>query len=513
MVWVPFSGGGPTGAWSVFADGFAGGRITYPDQADFRPSGVAVGPDGSIYVSDSLRGRIWKIFFGKSSPLTLANMPALLQFSLRPPRLRSVFPLPAALFLVTACGTDEPGGIDAPTEPPEDTTEVAPPPDPVCDSTITVPTGYCARIFHPGVGPARQVAVSASGDVFVAIRNAGGSRGGVVALRDGDGDGEAETRERWGNEGGSGIALGDGALYLATATSILRYPLGEGDLVPSGSPDVIVSGLPADRNHPTKSVALHPDGYLFVGIGSPSNACQSVPRTPGVPGKDPCEERDLRAGVWRFASDRLGQSQSDGERFAAGVRNAAALAVHPSTGDLYAVVHGRDQLRELWPRLYTSEQGSENPSEEFVRLEQGADFGWPYCYHDPATDKKILAPEYGGDGSEIGRCSGMAMPELGLPAHWAPNAMAFSPSGAYVAFHGSWNRTPVQAGYNVVWVPFDDDRPTGAWSVFADGFAGGQVTSSSQAVFRPTGVAVGPDGSVYVSDSRRGRVWRIAEEG
>ena len=134
----------------------------------------------------------------------------------------------------------------------------------------------------------------------------------------------------------------------------------------------------------------------------------------------------------------------------------------------------------------------------------------------------MLAPEYGGTGSEVGRCSDAHLPEIGLPAHWAPNAMAFSTgdsfpesfpedyrSGAYVAFHGSWNRTPVQAGYNVVWIPFEDGQPTGSWSVFADGFAGGQITSASQADFRPTGVAVAPDGAVYVSDSLRGRIWKI----
>ncbi len=423
----------------------------------------------------------------------------------------------AALVVAYACGSGDAGQPQTPTETP------TPGLDPACDPRVSVPTGLCARIYHQGVGAARHLAVAANGDVFVAIRNRGGQRGGVVALRDLDGDGRADETRDWGEDGGSGIALGDGRLYFATDTAVLRYGLAAGSLTPSGPPETVVSGLPADRNHASKSIALHPDGSLFVGIGSPSNACQTIPRTAGVPGKDPCGELGTRAGIWRFATDRLDQRQSDGERFSTGVRNAGAIAVRQATGDLYAVIHGRDQLRELWPALFSPTDGSEKPSEEFALIERGSDFGWPYCYHDPSNNAKVLAPEYGGDGVEVGRCADAAMPAIGLPAHWAPNALAFAvggsgslpapyANGAFVAFHGSWNRTPVQAGYNVVWIPFDGDAPTGEWSVFADGFAGGQISRSNQADFRPTGVAVGPDGAVYVSDSLSGRIWKIGVE-
>ena len=420
-------------------------------------------------------------------------------------------PALALVALTAGCGGGDPA--------PDPTTPTDPAVDPVCDVRITVPEGLCAQVFHSGVGAARHVAVRADGDVFVAVRNRGGQTGGVVALRDLDGDGRADNVQRWGDEGGSGIALAAGALYFATNTSVLRYPLAAGSLTPGGSPEVIVSGLPDERNHASKSIALDPDGGLFVGIGSPSNACQPIPRTPGLAGRDPCGELGTRAGIWRFASDRTGQTQADGERFSAGVRNAGAIAVHPVAGELYAVIHGRDQLRELWPSIYSDAEGSEKPSEEFARIDRGSDFGWPYCYHDPDSNAKVLAPEYGGDGVAVGRCADAAMPAIGLPAHWAPNALAFAPAdagpashrgGAYVAFHGSWNRSPVQAGYNVVWIAFENGEPTGEWSVFADGFAGGVVIQASQADFRPTGVAVGPDGAVFVTDSRQGRVWRIA---
>ena len=416
--------------------------------------------------------------------------------------------------LLPACG-----GVDDPIQP------VVEPPEllsgPTCDTSITVPDGFCAIRFHNGVGSARDLVVAANGDVFVAMRNRAGSRGGVVGLHDSDGDGRADRTEAWGEGGASGIALHEGSLYLATDNGVLRYSITPGSLTPSGSPETVVQGLPSARNHPTKSIAVGSDGSIFVGIGSPSNACQSPPRTPGVAGKNPCDELETRAGIWRFASDRVGQTQSDGELFSTGVRNGAALAIHPGSGELYAVIHGRDQLRELWPALYSQSDESENPSEEFAHITRGSDFGWPYCYHDPGSNRKVLAPEYGGDGETVGHCAEMEMPEIGLPAHWAPNAMSFSPgdafprgyrNGAFVAFHGSWNRTPVQAGYNVVWIPFDGDGPTGEWSVFADGFAGGRISSPSQAANRPTGVAAGPDGALYVSDSLRGRIWKILAE-
>ena len=415
----------------------------------------------------------------------------------------------ALIAAVAACGSGETAQPQLPPEVPA---------DPSCDPTITVPDGLCARIYHPGVGAARHLTVAPNGDVFVAIRNQGSQRGGVVALRDLDGDGRSDQMEAWGEQGGSGIALGNGTLYFATNSAVLRYPLAAGSLTPSGPPETIVDGLPADRNHATKSIALHSDGSLFVGIGSPSNACQTIPRTAGSPGKDPCGELVNRAGIWRFSTDRTGQTQADGERFSTGVRNAGAIALHPVTDELYAVIHGRDQLRELWPAFYTNADGSEKPSEEFALIEAGSDFGWPYCYHDPSNNTKVLAPEYGGNGVEVGRCADMDMPVIGLPGHWAPNALAFTTggsfpepyrNGAFVAFHGSWNRSPVQGGYNVVWIPFEGARPTGDWSVFADGFAGGQITASIQADHRPTGVAVGPDGAIYVSDSLRGKIWRI----
>lgn len=187
-----------------------------------------------------------------------------------------------------------------------------------------------------------------------------------------------------------------------------------------------------------------------------------------------------------------------------------ALGLEPGTSTLYAAVHGRDQLAENWG--FSVEANAEKPAEEFVRVEEGADFGWPYCFYDPAAKKKVLNPEYGGNGTEVGRCSDKKLPEVAFPAHWAPNAVSFYDGtqfpaeyrgGAFIAFHGSWNRAPLpQQGYRVVFVPFQNGRPLGSWTDFAT--PEGDPTS-----IRPSGLAVGPDGSLYIGADMNGKIWRV----
>ena len=160
------------------------------------------------------------------------------------------------------------------------------------------------------------------------------------------------------------------------------------------------------------------------------------------------------------------------------------------------------------------------PSEEFVRITEGSDFGWPYCFHDPRTGQKLLAPEYGGDGVEVGRCADMGMPLIAFPAHWAPNDLEFYTGeqfpqryrgGAFIAFHGSWNRAPnPQEGFQVVFAPATETGFGPAWETFADGFRNEMDPDDHS---RPVGVAMGPDGSLYVSDSVQGRIWRIMYAG
>lgn len=390
---------------------------------------------------------------------------------------------------------------------------------PACDPDITLPDGFCAVVVADEVGAARHLVVAPNGDVFVALagsRRRGG--GGIVALRDTTGDGRADVTARFGEAGGTGIALRDGSLYFAPNDRVVRYDLPSGQLEPRGAPVTVVSELPTGGNHSAKSIALGRDGELFVNIGSPSNSCQVQDRQRGSPGKDPCPELETRAGIWRFDAGRTGQTQADGERYATGLRNAVAITVHPSTGVLYGVQHGRDQLYANWPELFTAEESAELPSEEFVRIDRGDDFGWPYCYHDWQQGKLVLAPEYGGDGQEVGRCADKEGPLVAFPGHWAPEGVVFYDGeqfperyrgGVFITFHGSWNRSPLpQAGYKIAFVPVMDGRPTGRYETFADGFAG-ETVEPGEAAHRPTGLAVGPDGSLYVADDAGGRIWRI----
>ncbi len=390
---------------------------------------------------------------------------------------------------------------------------------------LTLPDGFCAIVVAENLGAARHLAVAENGDVFVALRRSrrGGEPANFAILRDTDGDGVADEIRRYGSLGGTGIGLRDGWLYFGANDQILRYRWPAEALEPSGDPEVVVSGLPDCCGHAAKGFAIGNDGALYVNVGSPSNACQEGQgRQPETPGLDPCPQLETRAGVWRFSADRLGQTQSDGVRYATGLRNTFALDIQPGSGVLHGVQHGRDQLSQLWPDLYTDEESAAKPGEEFVRIEEGDDFGWPYCYYDPETRTKVLSPEYGGDGQQQGRCAEKKAPLLTFPAHWAPNALLFYTGsqfparyggGAFVAFHGSWNRAPLpQGGYLVAFVPFGGTEPTGGYEIFADGFAGPDK-SPRGALHRPSGLALGPDGSLYVADDRGGTIFRIIYRG
>src|SRR5256884_92918 len=297
-------------------------------------------------------------------------------------------------------------------------------PPPACDPDnggITLPAGFCAVVVADQVGAPRHLAVAPNGDVFVALQS---RPGGVLALRDTTGDGKADVTERFGSEGGTGIALGKGVLYFSSTTTVYRYAIRAGSLVPLGEPDVIVRGLP-NGGHAARNLALAADGRtLFVNIGSATNSCQVKDRSTESPGEDPCPEPAYRAGVWRFDATKLDQTRLSGTHYATGIRNAVGLAFAPS-GELYATQHGRDQLGQNWSKLFTIEPSAEKPSEEFFKLSEGADFGWPYCYHDAELGHLVLAPEYGGAGKQVGRCKDKQEPLVAFPGHWAPAALTF----------------------------------------------------------------------------------------
>jgi len=414
--------------------------------------------------------------------------------------------------------------------------EVLPPPSFACDPDlgITLADGFCGVLFAEGLGRARHIAVSDNGDVYVATQAPRRRRDQtdappppppLRALRDTDGDGKADVIEDFGDQrGGTGMGIYDGYLYFSTPSAVLRYALTDGELLPAAEGEVIVDGFPQQGQHSSKPFAFDNAGHIYVTVGAPSNACQVEARSAGSPGQDPCLQLEWQAGIYRFDAGTPGQTQQEhGTRFAGGIRNAMALDWNHQADQLFAVQHGRDSLSSLWPDLYTDEQSAELPSEELMIVEEGADFGWPYCYWDHFQGKRVLAPEYGGDGQEVGRCAALDEPIVAFPGHWAPNDLVFYtgeqfPSrfrgGAFVAFHGSWNRAPLpQEGFKVAFVPMQDGRPSGDFEIFADGFAGEAPIQMGNVTARPTGLAIGPDGSLYIVDGLLGKIWRIAYVG
>ena len=240
------------------------------------------------------------------------------------------------------------------------------------------------------------------------------------------------------------------------------------------------------------------------------------------PGIDPCPELATRGGIWRYSARKLHQRFSPAARYATGIRNADGITIDSTGHNVYSTQQGRDQLGQNWPKFFTPEQGAYLPSEEVMHVVRGGDFGWPYCYYDGVRQKLMLAPEYGGNGKKVGRCARMLDPVAAFPAHWAPDDLSFyygkqfpSPyyGGVFVAFHGSWNRAPFpQQGYDVVFQPLAAGKASGNCEIFAEGFAGG-AKDPGAAAHRPAGLAVGPDGALYVSDDVRGRIYRIVYRG
>jgi len=400
---------------------------------------------------------------------------------------------------------------------------------------IVLSPGFCATIFADNIGHARHLVVAPNGVVYV---NTWSGRyykddkppagGFLVALQDTKGTGKADVVKRFGDgvaqgsAGGTGIQLYNGALYAEVNDRIVKYALEANGIVPTGKAEAIVSGMPLTGDHPMHPFIIDAKGNLFVDLGSATNACEVQNRMPKSPGNQPCTEKETRAGTWKYDANKTGQQFSPQQRFATGIRNGEGFAID-ADGRLFVTQHGRDQLSENWSDLYKPKDGPELPAEEVMQLQSGADYGWPECYFDGFQKKLVLAPEYGGDGGKtVGLCAQRSAPAAFFPAHWAPNDLLFVTNskfpaayraGAFVAFHGSWNRAPApQGGYNVVFQPMTSGKASGDFVVFADGFAGA-VKEPGRAEFRPSGLAAGPDGSLYISDDVHGRIWRVTYQG
>lgn len=386
------------------------------------------------------------------------------------------------------------------------------------DAGLTLPTGFAATIIADKLGSTRHLVVTPQNDIYVKLSNAKNNNG-IVVLHEGNSGGKANVVDSFGTYGGTGIAIKNGYLYASSDNDVYRYKLdANGKIVDEANPEKIVTGLINKRTHSSKSIALDNAGNIYVNIGAPSNVCAQ--RGNEKVGMQPCPLLDSTAAIWMFKADKLNQTYADGVRYASGLRNVVGLDWNSATNSLFVMQHGRDNLSTTFPEYYTAKQSAELPSECMYELHQGDNCGWPYMYYDHIQHKKLVCPEYGGDGKKEADAS-YRDPVMGFPGHLAPVGLLFYTgdmfpekykNGAFIAFHGSWNRAPEpQKGYLVAFVPFKDGKPSGDWEIFADGFAGGDAfMQPGSAKHRPCGLAQGPDGSLYISDDSGGAIYRIA---
>jgi glucose/arabinose dehydrogenase len=368
----------------------------------------------------------------------------------------------------------------------------------------TVPPGYTIEPIATDLKIPRQTLVLPNGDILIAegsggnapslrpkdlianyIKSRGKSsvKGGdrLTLLRDGDGDGVYETRGIFADDLNApyGLALVDGALYVANQDALVRFDYRDGQTEASGPP-LTVTALPAAINHHwTKALTASADGrFLFVGIGSNSNITER--------GMD--VEVD-RAMVWQVDA-RTGAHK----RYATGLRNPTALAIQPGSGQLWAVVNERD---EIGPNLVP---------DYLTAVREGGFYGWPYSYWGQTVDPRAQPQDPRKVASAI-------RPDYSLGSHVAALGLAFSTpamgadfaEGVFVGEHGSWNRS-VPVGYRVIFVPFRDGKPAAEPIDFVSGFLDGEGNARG----RPVGVTVDPRGALIVADDLSNTLWRIA---
>ncbi len=400
---------------------------------------------------------------------------------------------------------------------------------------LTLPSGFHATVVADGLGAIRHLAVRGNGNVYVSTAlNLEGHGTGIIALHL-DANHHADQVQHFGPiEGGTGIRFHSDRLYASTPSGVYRFTFRGSELVPSSEPMAIVDGMPATHpgfNRVNRPIAFDGKGNLFVALDASANLCTSQPLPPpGKPqpsdgsslaGAKPCPDLGTRAGVWRFDSNKAGQKfPSDGEQWATGIRDIDALDWSPADAHLYGIMHGRDNTHRFWPDLVSADD-DDHIADEMHRITKLTDFGWPYTYYDGARNVRLISPEYGGDGKTSPPAGTYASPVLTFHSRrsapldllfYSGNAFPRSyRGGAFIVLHVTQNKY----GYNVVFVPFDRNGKAGSPTVFADGFAAFDSSSSARgpARYRPIGIAEGPDGSLYVADSQKGRIWRIAYQG
>ncbi len=366
--------------------------------------------------------------------------------------------------LLTACSRSAPQAASAANNP------------------LSVPPGFRLSVFAETGSTPRLLAFSPGG-VLLATATADGK---VLALPDAKRSGRAERIITVLSDLNAphGIAFHEGKLYIAETGRVARYDWEEASLRASNPKQLLE--LPRGGSHFTRTIVFH-NGKLYVSIGSSCNVCR--------------EDDPRRAAVMEFNPDGTG-----GRIFARGLRNAVGLAVSPQTGTIWSGDNGRDWL------------GDDLPPEEVNDLgANGGDFGWPFCYGDRVADTEFSR-------ESTARCPSTIPAKFKMQAHSAPLGVAFYTGtqfppeyrgDLFVAFHGSWNRS-VPTGYKVVRVDVNERGEATSISDFLTGFLPPGETRKGRWLGRPVGIAVGPDGALYVSDDSRegrGKIYRVMWEG
>ncbi|WP_282136719.1 c-type cytochrome [Seonamhaeicola maritimus] len=391
---------------------------------------------------------------------------------------------------------------------------------------LFLPEKFEAVVVADSIGNARHIAVNDNGDIYIKL-TAAKQDSGNVAIRDVNKDGKADVIAYFGDYkteigyGPTSMRIYNGYIYFSTGSTVYRQKLTKGNLVPDSETEVVLTD-DTPSGHIANTLAFDDSGNMYVNFGSLTDNCQVEDRTPLSPGQYPCPEFTEHAGIWKFDANKTNQTQKDGVRYATGLRDGIAMDWNHATNSLYVVQHGRDDLHRIWPELYSEWESAVLPAEEFFEVKEGMNGGWPYYYFDQMQKKRKVSPEYlGVDLSDVGE---LVEPIIGFPGHWGPNDLFFYrgdqfpdryKNGAFIAFIGGGRRAPYPiAGFVVCFVPYINGKFSKNYEIFADGFVGESYNDGvGPAAYRPMGIDMGPDGSLYVSEMKKGKTWRIMYKG
>jgi len=365
------------------------------------------------------------------------------------------------------------------------------------------------------LGAVRHLTVAENGDVY-ANRSVLKDSASIIMLRDTNDDGTMDEQKEFGDVPGTGILANGKYLYASSNSGVHRYVLNDNhEIIDTDNPEKIVDGLIDMGRDNAKPFAIDGDDNLYVTIGSWNDACRDQEAEKGM---IPCTILDSAGGIWKFNAHKPNQTYADGTRYATGLKNAVGITWNSKTNSLFATNHGRGGLSNFYPDLYTAQQNDELPSETFYELKENDDAGWPSTYYDHQKGKRVLAPEYGGDGEEVSD-EKFVDPLVGFPAHLGPNDVLFYTgdmfperykNGAFIAFHNQSKE--IKKGFFVAFVPFKNGKPDGDWEIFLDNFAGMDLANPKEGdelKHRPCGLAQGPDGALYVCDDFGGSIFKI----